>query len=147
MFSLFGNQSERGLFDEFDRLQSEMERLFGGWPASGIRGGKAGAYPPINIGATPEDVHVFVYASGLSPADFAVTLQQNVLTITGVRKLPAPTDGTWYLRERFDGDFRRVVSLPEDVDPNRIEARCKDGILHIRISRRATASPRRVTIN
>lgn len=147
MFSLFGNPSERSLFDDFDRLQSEMNRLFGDWPASGIRAGRAGAWPAIDIGATPEEVHVFVHAPGLSAADIELSLAQNNLTIAGKRGLPAQAEGTWYLRERFDGEFRRVVTLPEDIDPERVEASYRDGILHVRISRRATSSPRRITIN
>jgi HSP20 family protein len=147
MFSLFGNQTERSLFDEFERLQSDMDRMFGGWPATSIRSGRAGAWPAINIGATPDDVHVFVYAPGLSAAAIDLSLQQNVLTISGARKLPEQKEGNWYLRERFDGEFRRAVTLPEDVDPERIEAKYRDGVLHVCIARRATVSPRRITIN
>ena len=66
MFSYLGNNRERSLFDDFGSLQREMEQLFGGWPASGIRGGRAGSYPALNVGVTAEEVHVYVFAPGVA---------------------------------------------------------------------------------
>ena len=49
-------------------------------------------------------------------------------------------------RERFSGRFRRVVSLPDDIDPNAVNARYRDGVLHVSVSRRETSQPRRIDI-
>jgi HSP20 family protein len=51
-----------------------------------------------------------------------------------------------YLRERFYGRFRRVLSLTEDVDPQRVEARYRDGVLHITAPKQATAKPRQIEV-
>ena len=51
-----------------------------------------------------------------------------------------------HINERFTGRFRRVVSLPDDIDPNSVTATCRDGVLHISIKRRESAQPRRITI-
>ena len=147
MFSYLGNNRERGLFEDFDSLQREIEQLFGGGSGNGIRSGRAGAYPPLNVGVTAEEVHVYVFAPGLTAADFAVTLQKNLLTVAGARKIDTPEDSTWYLRERFEGDFRRVVTLPEDVDPDQVAANYRDGVLHLAIKRRAAVRPRQISIN
>ena len=56
-------------------------------------------------------------------------------------------DSTWYLRERFEGDFRRVVTLPEDVDPDQVMASYRDGVLHLAIKRRAAVRPRQISVN
>lgn len=56
-------------------------------------------------------------------------------------------DTNVYVRERFDGSFRRVISLPEDVDTARIEATYRDGLLRISIARQEAAQPRRITVN
>ena len=52
-----------------------------------------------------------------------------------------------HIDERYAGRFRRVVSLPEDIDPDAVQARYRDGVLHISIQRRAAAQPRRIDVN
>lgn len=145
MFTYLTN-GERSLFEEFDRLQREMDQMLGAWPRSAIRSGRAGAFPPINIGATEEEVHVYVYAPGFEAAQFDVTIQQNVLSIGGTRPPESGEQRTSYLRERFDGNFRRAVTLPEDVDPERVEASYRNGILHLVIRRRSAVRPRQIPI-
>jgi HSP20 family protein len=49
--------------------------------------------------------------------------------------------------ERFSGRFRRVVNLPEDIDPNAVSADYRDGVLHVSIARRAAAQPRRIEVH
>ena len=51
-----------------------------------------------------------------------------------------------HIDERFAGRFRRVVSLPEDVNAANVQARYRDGVLHISIARKAAAQPRRIAI-
>jgi HSP20 family protein len=46
----------------------------------------------------------------------------------------------------FNGRFRRVISLSDDVDPNGVSAAYRDGILHITAKRRASAQPRRISV-
>lgn len=137
-----------GLFDEFRRLEREIDQVFGagGWP-SGIRSVTRGTYPPINIGSTPEQVDVYVLAAGLDPKSIDVTIQQNLLTVAGERKLEREEGANYYRRERFEGAFRRVLSLPDDVDPARVEANYRDGVLHITVKRRESARPRQITVN
>jgi HSP20 family protein len=136
-----------GLFDEFRRLQDELEGLSGRWPLpSGIRSVARGTYPPINVGATPEQVDVYVFAAGLDTKTLDISLQQNLLTISGERKAPASEEANYYRKERFDGTFRRIVTLPEDVDPDRVEARYRDGVLEIHIGRREATRPRQIEV-
>ena len=51
-----------------------------------------------------------------------------------------------YKRQRFAGRFRRVVTLPDDIEPNSATAKYRDGVLHIGIARKETAVPRRISI-
>ena len=51
-----------------------------------------------------------------------------------------------HINERFTGRFRRVVSLAEDLDPNRVTANYRDGVLCISIKRRESAQPRRISV-
>jgi len=143
---LFGN-GERSLFDEFDRLHREIDTLFNGGARANIRGVHPGAFPAVNIGATPAEVHVYVFAPGLEAGDFELNIQQNVLTVAGKRARKDVPEGSWFLRERAEGGFRRVLTLPEDVDPAKVEATYREGVLHLRIARRAESRPRQITIN
>ena len=136
-------------FADLDRLQREVERAFGGFglPVS-IRAAGGVAFPAINIGSTPTAVEVYAFAPGLDASKLEVTVDNNLLTLAGERKIDAPdAKSTVYAEERFDGSFRRVVSLPEDVDPNQVEAHYKDGVLHVRVARRESVQPRRITVN
>jgi len=136
------------LFDEFRRIEQEMDDAFGRWAVpAGIRSVARGTFPPINVGVTPDEVDVYLFAAGLDPKTLDLSIQQNLLTVTGERQVPAKENATYYRRERFGGEFRRVVALPDDVDPDRVEARYRDGVLQVSVRRRESAKPRQIQIN
>jgi HSP20 family protein len=146
MFHYLSNNRDRNGYSDIDALQREMDRLFGPWFGEGIRNSRSGAFPALNIGASSDAVHVYVYAPGMNAKDFEITLQQNVLSIDGNREPAEDKDCTWYLRERFSGGFRRVVTLPDDVDPDRVAASYADGVLHLQIKRREAVLPRQISV-
>lgn len=138
----------RDVFAEFDRLQRDLGSLFDS--STQIRGLARGGYPALNVGVTPTTVEVFAFAPGLDPAKIDVNLDRGVLTIDGERPsgLPA-SDGktTVHTNERFAGRFRRVVSLPDDIDPAAVEASYRDGVLRISVKRREAMQPRRIDVH
>lgn len=135
----------RDVFSELDRLQREIQQSFDLSPS--IRGIARG-YPALNVGNTASSVDIFAFAAGIDPASIDVQLEKGTLTIAGERKAEAvPEKATVHIDERFAGRFRRVVSLPDDVDPEAIEAKYRDGVLHIHIARKAEAQPRRISID
>lgn len=137
----------RDLFSELDRLQREIHQSYDGSPS--IRGAARGGYPAINVGNTDKSVEILAFAPGLDPASIEVQIEKGVLTIAGERKvnLPSPDEKTTvHIDERFAGRFRRVLTLSDDVDPDAVEARYRDGVLHISIKRRAVNQPRRIVI-
>jgi HSP20 family protein len=146
MFGNLGNQ-EGGLFDEFRRMQREMDQLFGAspWPNS-IRAAARGTYPPINVGSTPHQVDVYLFAAGVDPKSLDISIQQNLLTVAGERKLITEEGASYYRRERYDGAFRRVVTLPDDVDPDKVDASYQDGVVHISVQRRESTRPRQIEV-
>ena len=138
----------RDLFAELDRLQREMQQAFEFFPS--IRGRGRGGFPPLNVGSTPASVEIYAFAPGLEPASIDVQLEKGVLTIAGERKLERPaTDAkaAVHIDERYAGRFRRVVTLSDDLDPNAVEAKYRDGVLHISIKRREAAQPRRIAVH
>jgi len=148
MFGSLWGSFDTSLFDEFRRLESEMDQLFGrGSLPAGIRAMRRGTFPPINVGATPERVDVYLFAAGLDPKSLDISIQQNLLAVSGERKVPVDEAADYYRQERFDGEFRRVITLPDDVDPDRVEAKYRDGVLQITVQRREAVRPRQVTVN
>jgi len=141
----------RDMFAEMDRLQREMQQALDLSPT--IRGFGRGGFPALNVGGTPQTVEVYAFAPGLDADAIDVSLDRGVLTIAGTRKSSLPersgtdSQAAVHINERFAGEFRRVISLPDDADPEAVEARYRDGVLHITVQRRASAQPRRIDIH
>lgn len=136
----------RDLFAEVDRLQREMQQAFD--PSPTIRGFGRSGFPALNVGSTPTSVEIYAFAPGLDPGKIDVHLDRGVLSISGERKPGLKEDGkdTVHINERFAGSFRRVLTLPDDVDPDALQAKYRDGLLQISVQRRASAQPRRIDI-
>lgn len=140
--------SENPLFAEFRRLEEELDGLFGTDAAwnGGIRSLPTASFPAVNVGSTNDGVTIYVFAPGIDPKKLDITLQQNVLSISGQRQVPTEKDATYYRRERFGGDFHRALTLPEGVDPEKVEAGYRDGIVQITLRRQESAKPRQIEI-
>jgi len=136
------------VFDELWRLQQEVDELFGSWSSPlGIRSLPRGSFPAVNVGQTPERVEIYLFAPGIDPKSLDISIQQNLLTVSGKREVGAREEADYYRQERFGGEFRRVISLPEDVDPERVQAKYADGIVQIGVQRREAARPRQIEIH
>ncbi|MBX5463400.1 MAG: Hsp20/alpha crystallin family protein [Steroidobacteraceae bacterium] len=135
-------------FAELRRLEQELDEMFGStvW-SGGIRSLPPGTFPAVNVGTTPDKVAVYLFAPGIDPKTLEITLQQNLLSISGRREVPVEQNATYYRKERFSGEFRRVISLPEDVEPDRVDAKYTDGVVQITVQRRAAAQPRQIEIH
>jgi HSP20 family protein len=146
---MFGSTySESPLLAQFRRLEEELDEVFGSatpW-TGGIRSLPPGAFPAINVGATDEHVTVYLFAPGIDASKLDISIQQNVLTVKGEREVARDDEATYYRQERFGGEFRRVISLPDDVDPERVEASYRDGVVQISVRRREAAKPRQISI-
>jgi HSP20 family protein len=145
---MFGSLFPRDVLAEIDRLQHEVRTAFDLSPS--IRGLGRGGFPAVNVGGTTESVEVYAFAPGLDPATIEINLDRGVLSIAGERQpdLPAQDAKTAvHIHERFDGRFRRVITLPEDADPEGVNAQYRDGLLHVSVKRRAAPQPRRIEIH
>ncbi|MFC5512910.1 Hsp20/alpha crystallin family protein [Massilia jejuensis] len=145
---MFPSMIRSDLFSQIDRLQREMQHLFGMEPD--IRGLVRGAFPTMNIGSTPQSIEVYAFIPGVDPDTIDVNLERGVLTVAGERKselAEAAQQYTLHVNERFAGRFRKVISLPDDTDPDTVSARCRDGVLHISVRRRQEMQPRRISVH
>jgi len=139
---------ESSLFSEVRRLEQELDELIGGgssWSSS-IRSLPPGTFPAINVGSTDDQVTVYAFAPGVDPKSLDIQMQQNLLSISGRREESPEKTATYYRQERFRGEFHRVLTLPDDVDPDRVEAKYRDGIVEISVKRRESTKPRQIAI-
>ena len=105
--------------------------------------------PAVDIFET--DAHEVVLKAELpemNREDISVTFENGVLTLRGERKFDQETKQENYHRvERRHGTFSRSFTLPNTVDPSRISAAYKDGILTIRLPQREEAKPKQIDVN
>ena len=137
------------LFREFQRLEQELDEFVAGttpW-AGGIRSLPPGTFPAINVASTADSVTVYLFAPGIDAKSLEISLQQNVLTVSGRREATPASTATYCRTERFDGDFRRAIALPEDIDPDKVDATYRDGIVEIRVQRQESSKPRKIEIH
>jgi HSP20 family protein len=137
----------RDFVSELERLQNEVRQSFDLSPS--IRGFTRGGFPALNVGSTAKSIEIYAFAPGVEPGSIDVQLEKGVLTVAGERPSmlpPAEAKATAHIEERFSGRFRRVVTLPDDIDAGAVSAKYRDGVLHISIQRREAAQPRRISI-
>jgi HSP20 family protein len=105
--------------------------------------------PAVDIFET--DSHEVVIKAELPDVkkeDIGVTVENNVLTLTGERKQEQSTKREQFQRvERRFGSFSRSFTLPTSVDAGQIAASYKDGVLTIRLPRREEAKPKQISVN
>lgn len=144
---MYRSMFPRDIFSDLARLQRQLQQGFDTGPS--IRGFGRSGFPALNVGGTPQAVELYAFAPGLDPDAIEVNLERGVLTISGERAADLPereARATVHINERFAGRFRRVVSLPDDIDANNVAADYRDGVLHISLKRRESAQPRRIAV-
>jgi HSP20 family protein len=145
-------KSTGGWFADFDQLQGQLDELFGGRDAtSSIRAvSRAGAFPALNVGNQADALEIYAFAPGIDPKSVDVSVEKGLLAISGERPLVSgrqAEDRNVYASERFSGRFRRVISLPEDADPSKVEASYRNGVLKIVVPKRESSKPRQIQVS
>ncbi len=139
---------------ELSSLQTEMNRLLGSFfdsPSTGSTGGNGGLrrwHPAMDLVETEDHFVLRADLPGLSEADVDLSLEENVLTLKGERKVEHEAKGEGFYRlERSAGAFSRSLTLPEGVDGDAITATFDKGVLEVRIPKPEERKPHRVAIS
>jgi HSP20 family protein len=140
-------QSFHPLFNQVQQLQSEMNRLFDRWGGVANPFGALVAFPPVNVWEDGEQVHVEAELPGLALENLEIFVTGgDQLTLKGERKTPNPDKANWHRRERVFGSFHRTLTLPFHVDPDKVEARLEQGVLHVTLGKHESARPRKIPV-
>lgn len=134
------------------RLRSEMDRMFDRffsdpWGDRDVFGGSSMIGPRLDMSESENDLTIKAELPGIDPKDVDLRVQGNVLTIRGEKKQEKEEKRRDYQYvERQYGSFHRSVPLPTSVDPDKVDASYKNGILTLTIAKKPDAKARRIEV-
>jgi HSP20 family protein len=142
-------EQEYPLFSPVTQLRQDIDRIFDhafrglGFPPFGgdrlfsspIAGGML--KPTLDVGATDKEYSITIEIPGVDERDVKLEITGNTLTIRGEKKQEKEErERDYYCVERSYGSFQRVLSLPDDVDQERVEAKFAKGVLTVSLPRK-----------
>ena len=137
---------ERTPWSSFDRLSSLQEFLDSAFHLAGpARASSFGGTPALDVYDDAEKVTVQLELAGVKKEDFDISLQDDVLTISGERK-SEKREGESSRRERASGAFRRSVTLLGPFKSAEVKATYQDGILSVTLPKAEEAKPRKIQV-
>jgi HSP20 family protein len=143
-------------FQEIDALRREIDRAFEefgletvpSYRAAFLPGRLARGYPLVNLHEDRDHLYVEAMAPGIDPHSLKLTVVHNTLTISG-EKEGAPSDvkpEAFHREERARGKFVRTITLPVEIDENKVNAEYKNGLLVITLPRAEKAKPKPIAV-
>ena len=133
-------------FDQLTSLRDEINRLFEVPEYNGNASLNAWA-PSVDLYEDSESLLLRAELPGLSKKEIDISLHENVVTISGERKNERKSEaGKLSREERFVGRFTRSISLPKPVDPEKVKAEYRDGVLVVTLPKAEEAKPRQIAI-
>lgn len=124
----------------FDRVVEDVDRAV----TKGVMPVVTWGGVPVSIWEDDGHLHIEAELPGFTQDQIDLTVHEGVLTIRGERK---PVEGRTYLHDgRAYGNFERVITLPETVNPDAIEASLVNGVLAVHFAKTPKAQPRKITI-
>jgi HSP20 family protein len=132
--------------DELHRMRQQLENLFEDASAPYQRV-SAGVFPLINLTEDKDNYFVRAELPGVKGDELDIQVTANNLAISGERKIAAEEEGARYHRkEREEGSFSRMIGLPGDINPDKVDAKMENGILTIVVSKAEAAKPKQISV-
>jgi len=133
-------------FDALFNLQKALEgRLASDWLHDQTT--SQGPFPPINVFQQGDDILAIIELPGVEKDSLQIQAKENTVRIAGRKVVAFPQDVSVHRRERRAGEFDRTLSLPVQLDPDRIKAEYRDGILALHLPRSERDKPRSIKIS
>ena len=133
-------------FEELNTLHREMDRVFG-YAQGAVRpaAGEAPWVPATEIATVPDGWQVRMALPGIDPGDVKIDLNGDTLTVAGERS-NRREDTDLNRSEISYGRFERMLTLPSNVDADRVQANFDNGMLNLSLPLAESAKPRRIEI-
>ena len=136
------------LSDPFDAL-FQFQRALDSFRASGWLGPSpsgGGAYPPLNVFRKGDDFVIITEVPGINKSDLEVQVKGNTIRISGTKSVRYGEQAGVHRRERLSGSFDRAVTVPVEIDADKVRAECRDGILALYLPRAEHDKPKSISI-
>jgi HSP20 family protein len=137
------------LSDPFHALLSFQQALDtfrdSDWFESGTSG--VGAFPPVNVFRKGEDFVAIAEVPGIDKQSIEIQIRGNAIRIAGTKALNYAEKASIHRRERLAGEFDRAITLPFEIDSERVKAECREGILAVYLPRAEKDKPKSITVN
>jgi HSP20 family protein len=133
-----------------NRLHQDLDRLFGrefGGSEDESRGAVSDWLPAVDVQEQPDAFVLQADLPGVDSQDIDITMENGLLSLRGRRQSETKQENGGYRRvERVSGEFFRRFTLPDSADPESISAQMSNGVLTVRIGKRAEIQPRRIQV-
>jgi HSP20 family protein len=138
-----------GRYDPFEALFEFQRALESRLESDWLRGATAGtgAFPPINVFQQGDDLVAIVELPGINKSDLEIQAKNNTIRISGRKEIDYDEGTSVHRRERHSGTFDRTLTVPIQVDADRVKAEYRDGVLALFIPRAESDKPRTISIN
>src|SRR6185369_5558471 len=138
---------------DLDNLRKEIDAAFSGagynrpFGSAFLSPVATRRFPLVNVGDDDGNVYVDAVVPGVNPAEIDLSVLRNTLTISGERKPLEAQQGQIVHRSELGwGKFSRTLELPVDINPDKVSAQYKDGIMRITMAKAEHAKPRKIEI-
>ena len=132
-------------FGTFLQFQQALDALrASSWLESSISGG--GTFPPLNVFRKGDDIVILTELPGIRKADLQIQAKGRTIRLAGARPVEYGEKASLHRRERLAGSFDRTVTLPVEIDTDRIKAEYRDGILALYLPRAERDRPKAITV-
>src|SRR5213592_4539240 len=136
-------------FREFSTLQDRMNRLFQQSYGDREKALTTSTFAPaVDVYEDEHNITLKIEVPGIDEKDIDVRIENNTLTVHGERKIEKEEKEENFRRvERQYGSFTRSFTLPSSVEPGQVSARCDNGVLKIKLAKKAEAKPKQIKVN
>ena len=136
------------ILDPFDALSSFQQALdayrTSSWLDSSVSGG--GGYPPVNVFRKGDDFIIIAELPGVKKSDLDVQVKGRTIRLGGAKTVGYPEKAALHRRERLAGRFDRAVTMPVEIDPDRVKAEYRDGVLALFLPRAESEKPKSIKV-
>ena len=132
---------------DFESVRREMLRLLDVVAGESFGDVAPGVFPPMNITQDDQNFYVRAEVPGIKPTELSISAVRNRISLAGERRIQSEHEpASYHRRERAEGSFNRTVTLPTEVDTERVDAKYSDGILTLTLPKAEEARPRQITV-
>jgi HSP20 family protein len=126
-------------------MRQQLDQMFDETTTQSV---SAGVFPLINLTEDKDNYYVRAELPGVNGDELDIQVTANNLAISGERKIAEEGEtARYHRREREAGSFSRMIGLPGDINPDRVDAKLANGILTVTVSKAEAAKPKQITVS